>query len=75
MVMTLPAVEVAAAVREGRVADVFPQVVVDIHHWTDAHGCERYGFHRVVVLRGATSIEVANEQLFECQRPIRTPDA
>jgi len=73
LVMTLPAVEVAAAVRKGRVADVFPQVLVEIHHWADAHGCECYGLHRVVVLRGATSIEGADEQLFECQRPIRTP--
>jgi DNA-binding transcriptional MerR regulator len=73
--MTLPAVDVAAAVRKGRVADVFPQVVVDIHHWADAHGCECYGLHRVVVLRGATSIEDADGQLFECQRPIRARDA
>lgn len=75
VVMTLPAVEVAAAVRKGRVADVFPQVVVDIHHWAEAQGYECYGLHRVVVLRSATSIEDADEQLFECQRPIRTPDA
>jgi DNA-binding transcriptional MerR regulator len=75
VVMTLPEVEVAAAVRKGRVADVFPQVVVDIHHWADAQGCECYGLHRVVVLRGATSIEDADEQLFECQRPVRTASA
>jgi hypothetical protein len=73
VVMMLPAVDVAAAVRKGRVADVFPQVLVDIHHWADANGCECYGLHRVVVLRGATCIEDADEQLFECQRPIRTP--
>ncbi|HTV12575.1 MAG TPA: helix-turn-helix domain-containing protein [Acidimicrobiales bacterium] len=72
-VMTLPEVEVAAAVRKGRVADVFPQVLVDIHRWADLHGCECYGLHRVVVLRGATSVDDADEQLFECQRPIRSP--
>lgn len=71
VLMTLPEVEVAAAVRKGRAADVFPQVLVDIHHWADAHGCECYGLHRVVVLRGATSIDDADEQVFECQRPIR----
>jgi DNA-binding transcriptional MerR regulator len=71
VVMTLPEVEVAAAVRKGRVADVFPQVLVEIHHWADATGYECYGLHRVVVLRGASSIEDADEQLFECQRPIR----
>lgn len=75
VVMTLPPVEVAAAIRMGRVADVFPQVLVDIHHWADANGWECYGFHRVVVLRGATRIEEADEQLFECQRPIRAPKA
>lgn len=73
VVMTLPEVEVAAAVRKGRVADVFPQVVVDIHRWADAQGLECYALHRVVILRGATSIEDADEQLWECQRPVRTP--
>jgi DNA-binding transcriptional MerR regulator len=71
--MTLPEVEVAAAVRQGRVDDVFPQVLVEIHHWAEAQGYECYGLHRVVVLRGATSMDDADQQLFECQRPIRVP--
>lgn len=69
--MTLPEIEVAAAVRKGRAAEVFPQVLVEIHHWAAAQGYECYGLHRVVILRGASSIEEADEQLFECQRPIR----
>jgi DNA-binding transcriptional MerR regulator len=71
VVKVLPAVDVASAVRKGRMDHVFPQVLVDIHGWADAHGFECFGLHRVVALRPATSIEEADEQVFECQRPIR----
>ena len=67
----LPEVDVASAVRKGRIDHVFPQVLVELHGWADAHGFECFGLHRVVVLRTATSIEDADEQVFECQRPVR----
>ncbi len=71
----LPAVEVAAAVRSGPAASIYPMVYQDLVGWIQAHGYEPHGPGRDIWIHEVDDISEADQQVFESQVAFTRPAA
>jgi hypothetical protein len=73
--LTLPEVEVVAAVRSGRAASIFPMVYHDLFQWTDAHGFAAHGSGREIWINEVDDLAEIEQQVFEVQLPFVRPES
>jgi DNA-binding transcriptional MerR regulator/effector-binding domain-containing protein len=71
--LILPEVEVAAAVRTGPAAGIFPMVYQDLARWAQAHGYAAPGPGREVWIHEIDDTSQVAEQVFEIQLPFTRP--
>jgi DNA-binding transcriptional MerR regulator/effector-binding domain-containing protein len=69
----LPAIEVAAAVRSGPAATIYPMVYQDLHAWIDAHGYQAQGPGREIWIHEIDDVADVAQQVFESQLPFTRP--
>jgi DNA-binding transcriptional MerR regulator/effector-binding domain-containing protein len=72
--LTLPEVEVVAAVRSGRAASIFPMVYHDLFQWVGAHGFEARGPGREIWINEVDDLAEIEQQVFEVQLPFIRPE-
>jgi DNA-binding transcriptional MerR regulator len=71
----LPEIEVAAAVRSGPAASIFPTVYYDLVHWIEEHGYHPVpGPGRDVWVHEVHDIADVAQQVFEIQLPFTRPE-
>lgn len=69
----LPEVEVAAAIRNGPAASIFPMVYHDLVRWADAQGFQTSPPGREVWINEVQDIADVDQQVFEIQLPVIRP--
>jgi DNA-binding transcriptional MerR regulator len=69
----LPAIEVAAAVRSGPAASIYPMVYQDLHAWVRAHGYEPHGPGREIWIHEIDDVADVDQQVFESQLAFARP--
>jgi DNA-binding transcriptional MerR regulator/effector-binding domain-containing protein len=71
----LPAIEVAATVRSGPAASIYPMVYQDLVAWVQAHGYEPHPPDREIWIHEVDDISEVDQQVFEVQLPFGRPSA
>jgi len=69
----LPAIEAAAAVRNGPAATIYPMVYQDLVAWVQEHGYEPHGPERDIWIHEVDDISEADQQVFETQLAFTRP--
>ncbi|MGH3167060.1 MAG: MerR family transcriptional regulator [Trebonia sp.] len=69
----LPAIEVAAAVRSGPAASIYPMVYQDLNAWVQAHGYQAQDPGREIWIHEIDDAADVDQQVFESQLPFTRP--
>jgi DNA-binding transcriptional MerR regulator len=69
----LPAIEAAAAVRNGPAATIYPMVYQDLAAWIEAHGYRPQWPPRDIWVHEVEDISQVDQQVFEAQLPFTRP--
>ena len=72
--LTLPAIEAATAVRNGKASSIYPAVYHDLVHWCSANGFQTSGPGRDIWIHEIDDISQVEEQVFETQLPFTRPE-
>ncbi|HUB40015.1 MAG TPA: MerR family transcriptional regulator [Streptosporangiaceae bacterium] len=70
----LPAIEAAAAVRNGPAASIYPMVYQDLVAWVQAHGYQPHGPGRDIWIHEIDDVSDVDQQVFETQLAFSRPE-
>jgi DNA-binding transcriptional MerR regulator/effector-binding domain-containing protein len=73
--LILPAIEAAAAVRNGKASSIYPAVYHDLVNWCTANGFQTSGPGRDIWIHEIDDVSQVEEQVFETQLPFTRPEA